>query len=79
MHARTEGLQRVTWWLLAVLDLDESLVGMTSEVFRLLFGVFFFCHIGEFSVSRNGKKVCSIKYMQNKSNKSIKAQLHNYT
>lgn len=46
MHARTEGCNGFTWWLLAVFDLDESLVGTTSEVFRLLFGVFFLLYWG---------------------------------
>lgn len=38
------------------LDLDESLVGMTGEVFRLLFG-FFFVILGSFRCREMGRTV----------------------
>lgn len=72
-HARTEGSQWITWWLLAVFDLDESL-GMTREVFRLLYGVLSVIlggKTGVFGVEKWEERL--FDYIQNK---SIKAQLH---
>lgn len=77
MHARTEGLQRVTWWLLAVFDLDESLVGMTSEVFRLLFGVFFFVILGSFRCREMGRGFVRLNTCRIRASKHSYITIHN--
>lgn len=46
-------MQWITWCLLAVFDLHESLVGTTSEVFRLLFGASFLLYWGVFGVGKS--------------------------